>query len=366
MHQEPSAAALDGLLAAYLRSLDAADDVPAFSLWRYAALFGQLLRWELAFLALLFVTPVLDLIRYCLRRCGVEVPRSPSKAVWRDIKRPFAAIWRGDITALQVVRVRLLARAFIGSHVAGVVDQLKLRTERARLDALLAGSAEELAALDTERQKLEGLAGVAKAQNSLGAVVATGSASAVPLALAKLLIPAVVKLLPGDVADQIGAVVPLGPLLKAIGLAEDEGVALTPMLLAVGGGFLTFLLITAMSCHIEKQRILSAAGAYAREQAVLQPRRIGTFEIPLDVVFAAGAATAAFLTVYFYASLAIAEPDRSDQMQTAIADLVLCLVVAAIVAARRWVLGRPPGALPIDRLWSLAKLGMLRSIGRAP
>ena len=152
------------------------------------------------------MTPVLDLIRYCLRRCGVEVPRSPSKAVWRDIKRPFAAIWRGDITALQVVRVRLLARAFIGSHVAGVVDQLKLRTERARLDALLAGSAEELAALDTERQKLEGLAGVAKAQNSLGAVVATGSASAVPLALAKLLIPAVVKLLPGDVADQIGAV----------------------------------------------------------------------------------------------------------------------------------------------------------------
>ena len=46
MHQEPSAAALDGLLAAYLRSLDAADDVPAFSLWRYAALFGQLLRWN--------------------------------------------------------------------------------------------------------------------------------------------------------------------------------------------------------------------------------------------------------------------------------------------------------------------------------
>jgi hypothetical protein len=43
-------------------------------------------------------------------------------------------------------------------------------------------------------------------------------------------------------------------MLKAVGLANDANISLTPMLLAIGGGFLTFLLITAMSCHIEKQR----------------------------------------------------------------------------------------------------------------
>jgi hypothetical protein len=159
-----------------------------------------LLRWDLAFLALIFVTPLLDLIRLLLRGFGVDMRRSPTKLVWRDIKRPFRGIWQGDISALQVVRVRVLTRAFIGSHIVGVVEQLKLVTERT-------------------------------------------------------------------------------------------------------------LLITAMSCHIEKQRILSAAGAYELETAPLRPRSIATFEPPLDVAFAAAAAAAAFLTVYFYASLTVVEPD---------------------------------------------------------
>src|SRR5262249_55542420 len=176
------------------------------------------------------------------------------------------------------------------------------------------GSAiEDLAPIKTELRKLEGLTTVAKTQNSLGAVIATGSASAVPLALAKLLIPAVLKLLPGDVADQIGAFVPLGQMLKAIGLANDETISLTPVLLAIGGCFLTFLLISAMSCHIEKQRIFAAAGVYELEGAVLRPRRISAFEMPLDLAFAAGAAVSGLLTIYFYASLAMTEPDRSDQ-----------------------------------------------------
>ncbi len=63
-------------------------------------------------------------------------------------------------------------------------------------------------------------------------------------------------------------------------------------------------------------------GAYDLEDALLRSRRIATFELPLDVAFAAGAAAAGFLTVYFYSSLTLAEPDRSDQMQTAIANLV--------------------------------------------
>ena len=210
----------------------------------------------------------------------------------------------------------------------------------------MTGAAEALAALDTEQKKLESLATVAKAQNSLGAVVATGSASALPLALAKLLIPAVIKLLPSDIADQIGAYLPLGPMLKAIDLADDENISLTPMLLVAGGGFLAFLPITAMSCHIEKQRILAAVGAYRAEEALLRSRRIATFELPLDVAFAAGAGATAFLTVYFYASLTLTEPVRSDQMQTAIADLVACLLVAVIVAARRWYLRRPARELP--------------------
>jgi hypothetical protein len=361
-------ATVDTLLTAYVRALDETQEVPAFSLWRYAALFGELLRWELAFLALIFVTPLLDLIRLLLRRFGADLPRSPTKLVWQDIKRPFRGIWQGDISALQVVRVRVLTRAFIGSHIVGVIEQLKLVTQRARLDVLMAGSAraDALGPLEIEQKKFDSLATVAKAQNSLGAVVATGSASAVPIAVAKLLIPAVIKLLPGDVADRIGAYLPLGSMLTAVGLADDANISLTPMLLAIGGGFLTFLLITAMSCHIEKQRILSAAGAYQLEAALLRPRRIAAFELPLDVAFAAGAAAAGFLTVYFYASLALTEPDRSDQMQTAIADLGMCLAIAVIVAARRWYRRRPPGARSAGELWSLGRVGLLRTIGRAP
>jgi hypothetical protein len=249
-----------------------------------------------------------------------------------------------------------------------VVEQMKLITERARLDALMAGPAhaDALGPLETVQKKLDSLATVAKAQNSLGAVIATGSASALPLALAKLLIPVAIKLLPGDVADQIGAYIPLGQLLKSVGLADDSDISATPVLLAVGGGFLTFLLITAMSCHIEKQRILAEVGAYGLEEAVLRPRGIVSFELPLDVIFAAGAGAAAFLTVYFYSSLALAEPDRSDQMQAAIADLVACLAVALIVAARRWYLRRPAGARSARSLWSLARLGLLHAIGRGP
>jgi hypothetical protein len=371
MDSSPPAAAsatVDTLLRAYVHALDETQEVPVFSLWRYAALFGELLRWELAFLALIFVTPLLDLVRLLLRRFGVDLGRSPTRLVWRDIKRPFRGIWQGDISALQVVRVRVLTRAFVGSHIVGVVEQLKLVTERTRLDVLMAGSAQAdaLGPLEIEQKKLDSLATVAKAQNSLGAVVATGSASALPIAVAKLLIPAALKLLPGDVADQIGAYLPLGPMLKAVGLADDANISLTPMLLAIGGGFLTFLLITAMSCHIEKQRILSTAGVYELETALLRPRSIATFEPPLDVAFAAAAAAAAFLTVYFYASLTLAEPDRSDQMQTAIADLVMCLAIAVIVAIRRWYLRRPPGARSAGAWWSLGRVAVLRALGRAP
>jgi hypothetical protein len=370
MDSTPPAAAdatVDTLLTAYLRALDETRNVPAFTPWRYAVLFGELVRWEFAFLALVFVAPFLKLIRLCLRRFGVDVPRGPSLG-WQEVKRPFRAIWRGDISALQVVRMRVLTRTFIGSHIVGVVEQLKLVTERARLDALMAGPAraDVLTPLETELRKLESLGTVAKAQNSLGAVLATGSASALPLALAKLLIPAILQLLPGDVADQIGAFIPLGQMLKAIGLAGDESISLTPVLLAVGGGFLTFLLITAMSCHIEKRRILTSVGAYELEDALLRSRRIATFELPLDVAFAAGAATAGFLTVYFYSSLALAEPDRSDQMQTAIADLVMCLGIAVLVAVRRWYLRRPPGAQSASSVWSLVRPGLLRAIGRGP
>jgi hypothetical protein len=102
------------------------------------------------------------------------------------------------------------------------------------------------------------------------------------------------------------------------------------------------------------------------EDALLRSRRIATFELPLDVAFAAGAATAGFLTVYFYSSLALAEPDRSDQMQTAIADLVMCLGIAVLVAVRRWYLRRPPGAQSASSVWSLVRPGLLRAIGRGP
>jgi hypothetical protein len=371
MNDTPPAAAdatVDTLLTAYLRALDETHDVPAFSPWRYAALFGDLVRWEVAFLALVFVAPLLKLIRLCLRRFGADVPRGTPSLGWQEVKRPFQAIWRGDISALQVVRMRVLTRTFIGSHIVGVVEELKLVAERARLDALMGGPAraDDLGPLETELRKLESLGTVAKAQNSLGAVLATGSASALPLAMAKLLIPAILQLLPGDVADQIGAFVPLGQVLKTIGLADDETISLTPVLLAIGGGFLTFLLITVMSCHMEKRRILAAVGAYDLEDALLRSRRIATFELPLDVAFAAGAAAAGFLTVYFYSSLTLAEPDRSDQMQTAIANLVLCLGIAIIVAARRWYLRRPPGARSAGLVWSLVRPGLLRAIGRGP
>ena len=371
MNNTPPAAAdatVDTLLMAYVRALDETQDVPAFTPWRYAVLFGELVRWEFAFLALVFLAPFLKLVPLCLRRFRVNMPRSPTTLGWQEVKRPFRAIWRGDISALQVVRMRVLTRTFIGSHIVGVVEQLKLVTERARLDALMAGPAraDVLTPLETELRKLDSLGTVAKSQNSLGAVLATGSASALPLALAKLLIPAILQLLPGDVADQIGAFIPLGQMLKAIGLAGDESISLTPVLLAVGGGFLTFLLITAMSCHIEKRRILTSVGAYELEDALLRSRRIATFELPLDVAFAAGAATAGFLTVYFYSSLALAEPDRSDQMQTAIADLVMCLGIAVLVAVRRWYLRRPPGAQSASSVWSLVRPGLLRAIGRGP
>jgi hypothetical protein len=215
--------------------------------------------------------------------------------------------------------------------------------------------AEALGPLDIRRQKLESLASVAKAQNALAALLATGSASALPLALAKLLIPAIVQVLPGDMADRIGTFVPLGQALKAIGLAGDDAVPLTPMLLTIAGVFLTFLLITAMSCHIDKRRILAAAGVYAAEDAVRRTQRIGNFELPLDILFAAGAATAGFATMYLYADLMLTEPDRSDQMTASVASLLFCIALAAIAAARRWYLQRPRGSAPMKLLRRLVK-----------
>jgi hypothetical protein len=329
------------LLAAYLRSLDATQRVPAFSLWLYVRVAGELVVLELAFLAL-FITPFLDLIRLAAGLFTSSPMPSPTEIVWRRFSRPFRGIWRGDISGLQVVRVRLLTRAFIGSRIAGAVEQLKQTNERRRLDALMCTRPQEdtLARLNAEREKLESLANVAKAQNSLGALIATGSASALPLGLAKLLMPAIVQFLPADVTEQIGAFVPLGQVLKAIGLAGDETISLTPTLLAIGGGFLTFLLVTAMSCHIEKRRILDSVGAYAAEDAVPRQRGLAVPELPLDVAFAACAVAVGFVTMYVYANLALPEPDRSDQMQTAVANLGVWLGVAALIAVRRWYLRR--------------------------
>jgi hypothetical protein len=329
---------LDRLLTAYLNCLDETERVPAFSPWLYGRLFGQLLLWELAFIAL-FVTPFLDLIRLGIHQFAGPLP-SPTRIVCRRLSRPFRGVWRGDISGLQVVRVRLLTRAFIGSRIVSAAEQLKIAGERRRLDALMRSPAagDSLGELNAEREKLESLANVAKAQNTLGALIATGSASALPLGLAKLLMPAIVQFLPADVSEQIGAFVPLGQVLKAIGLAGDDSISLTPTLLAIGGGFLTFLLVTAMSCHIEKRRILEVCGAYAAEDAVLRPRGIAVPELPLDVAFAAGAVATGFLTMYVYAQLALAEPERSDQMQTAVSNLVVWLGVAVLVAIRRWYL----------------------------
>ena len=83
MNNTPPAAAdatVDTLLTAYVRALDETQDVPAFTPWRYAVLFGELVRWEFAFLALVFVAPFLELVRLCLRRFGVDMPRSPTQA----------------------------------------------------------------------------------------------------------------------------------------------------------------------------------------------------------------------------------------------------------------------------------------------
>ncbi len=331
------------LLAAYLRAIDAADTVPAFSLWRYGVLTLELIRWEFAFSALFF-TPVLDLLRLALRHTiGARLP-SPTGFVWFYVKRPFAGLWRGDISGLQVVRVRMLTRAFLGSHVAGVLEQLKQRNERARLDLLMQPAMDDTAnaAVELLGKKLDSLGAVAKAQNAFGAVLATGSASALPLGLAKLLIPAIVQMLPGDVADGISQVMPLGQLLKTIGLAGDDGVALTPMLITVGGGFLAFLLITAMSCHIDKRRILAQFGTYDLEDTLRRERGLSLTELPLDIGFAAGAAVAGFATACVYSSLSLVEPDRSDSIHAALAELAFSLAMAAIAAARRIWLGRPP------------------------
>ena len=355
---------VDPLLTAYIRALDVAGTVPAFSFWRYIGFGWQFALWEFAFFAL-FITPFLDAIRLCLRPLVRGLP-SPTGFVWRYFKRPFQAVWQGDISALQLVRVRMLTRAFIGAHVAAAVEQLKLAEDRVRLDCLMRTPLDSgaLAVLETDRQKLDSLANVAKAQNSLGTLLATGSASALPLGLAKLLIPAIVQLLPGDVADQIGSYVPLGQLLKSVGLAGDENIMLTPVLLSVGGGFLTFLLITAMSCHIEKRRILAEAGAYAAEDTVLTALHGEKFELPLDVAFGAAAAIAGFATMYIYASLTLTEPDRSDQMQMAITELIVCLCVAAIVAVRRWYLGVSPAGRRGGLHWLLRAMPWYRLANR--
>src|SRR5690242_1205918 len=115
---------VDPLLTAYIRALDVAGTVPAFSFWRYIGFGWQFALWEFAFFAL-FITPFLDAIRLCLRPLVRGLP-SPTGFVWRYFKRPFQAVWQGDISALQLVRVRMLTRAFIGAHVAAAVEQLKL------------------------------------------------------------------------------------------------------------------------------------------------------------------------------------------------------------------------------------------------
>jgi hypothetical protein len=354
---------IDGLLAACLRAIDETEKVPGFSTWLYLNIAWRLLEWEITFLAL-FVTPFLDIVRLAARPFVASVPPSPTRFLLRHLGWPFRAIWRGDISGLQVVRLQALTRTFVGSHISGLIEQLKLTTDRERLDILMSQSAraEVLGPLDIRRQKLESLANVAKAQNSLAAVLAAGSASALPLGLAKLLIPAIVQVLPGDVADRIGSFVPLGQALKAIGLAGNDAISLTPMLLTISGAFLTFLLITAMSCHIDKRRILAAAGVYAAENAVRRTRRIGNFELPLDILFAAGAATAGFATMYVYADLMLAEPDRSDQMTASVASLLFCVALAAIAGARRWYLQRPRGSAPMKLLLKMAKGFLLQGL----
>lgn len=354
---------IDALLTACLRAIDETEKVPRFSVWLYLHIAWRLLEWEFTFLAL-FVTPFLDIIRLAARPFVATVPPSPTRFVLHHLGWPFRAIWRGDISGLQVVRLQALTRTFVGSHIVGLVEQLKLTTDRERLDILMdmPVRAEALGPLDLRRQKLDGLASVAKAQNSLAALLAAGSASALPLGLAKLLVPAIMPLLPGDMADHIGSFVPLGQALKAIGIAGDDTIALTPMLLTIAGAFLTFLLITAMSCHIEKRRILGEAGVSAAEDAVRRTRCLSDVELPLDVLFAEGAATAGFATMYVYADLMLAEPDRSDQMTAAIASLLVCAGLVAIAGARRLYVRRPRGAAPMKLLQKLARDLFLRGL----
>ena len=360
-------ATVNRLLAAYVRAIDAADTIPVFSLWRYGVLGLELIRWEFALIALFF-TPFLDLLRLALQQAvGTRLP-SPTGFVWFYVKRPFAGLWRGDISGLQVVRVRVLTRAFLGSHVAGVLDQLKQINERARLDLLMQSSIDDTASAAVELlgKKLDSLAAVAKAQNAFGAVLATGSASALPLGLAKLLIPAIMQMLPGDVADSIGHVMPLGQLLKTIGLAGDEGVELTPMLVTVGGGFLAFLLITAMSCHIDKRRILAQFGTYDLEDTLRRERGLHLPELPLDIAFAAGAAVAGFSTSCVYSSLSLVEPDRSDSINAALAELAFSLVMAVIAAARRIWLRRPPSMQHVNLMQMVLRFLLWHPFRRWP
>jgi hypothetical protein len=328
---------LDALLSVYLRCLDEAERVPAFSAWMYLRLAYQLWLWEVAFLAF-FLAPFLDLVLLAMRPVVAWRPRSPTRAVARYLARPFRSVWRGDISGLQVVRVGMLTRAFLGAHIAGAVDRLKLRLERERLEALLSGNPRGVTIPETEQKKLEALGNLAKATNAFGAALATGSASALPLALAKLLVPLLVQHLPQDFNDQVGKVLPLGQVLKTIGLAGEEGMPGSPTIIAITGGFLCFLLITVMSCHIEKRRIMQETGAYLIEDAILGRLHARTLELPLDVVFATAAAMAGFLTMYLYAVLALPEPTRSEQTSTALYDLVFCVAVAAVVVSRRlWI-----------------------------
>ena len=332
---ETEPAQLDTLLSAYLRCLDEAERVPAFSAWGYLRFVFQLWLWEMAFTAL-FVAPFFDLLLFAMRPFIAWRPSGLTRRVARYLGRPFRGIWRGDISGLQMVRIGMLTRTFVGAHIVGNIERLRLQSDRQRLETLLTGEARPDTMSEADQTKLEALGNLAKATNAFGAILATGSASALPLALAKLLIPLLIQYAPKEFNDRVGRLLPLGQVLKTIGLSGDESLPASPTIVAIAGGFLCFLLLTAMSCHIEKRRIVRETGTLALEDAVLRAAGLQRMELPLDALFAAGAAAAGLLTMYLYSALALAEPLRSDQMSTALIDLLFCLALAAVVVLRRW------------------------------
>jgi hypothetical protein len=331
----------DTLLEAYLRCLEAAERVPFFSLFPYLRLFAALFLWEFALTAL-FIVPVLDIGIAGLRLTGAARPDWLTPRLARYVWRPFRGVWNGDLSGLQIVRIRSVTKAFVCGHISASVDTLQFSVSRARLACLMANGddAARIAALEADQKKLDLLTDMAKSQNKIGALLATGSASAVPVAAAKVAIPALVQLLPANVTRRIGDYVPLTGLLKTLGLTSDNAEIATPTLLLFAGAFLTFVLVSVMSCHIEKRRIFRETGTYATETTVLGALGIDFSEMPMDALLFAGAIATGFLAQMLYdINVMPAGVARDAQVDRRLAVNILFYgAIAVVVIARRWYL----------------------------